>query len=268
MAVRGSRRRTPVPHADTTRFTEAAARARLAAARHRLAELEAGTRREQVDAQQAEIRRLEGSLERLNAQRADSELQAPFAGTVGRRYLDEGAVPQPGTPVLRLVETGALEAVIGIPHDLTARFPSDCDVTLTVGDRPLAAVFVAALPELDEATRTRKVLFRVTDPVGDLTPGQLVRLEVTEPVQQDGFWVPLATLVRGGRGLWSVYTVREAADRPGLVVMRSDVEVLWSEAERALVRGTLRAGDQVVASGTHRVVNGQAVRIVTNEDPE
>ncbi len=246
---------------DTSRFTEAASRARLLAARHRLAELEAGTRAEQLAAQRAELRRLEGTLARLEAQREDSELNAPFAGTIGRRYLDEGAVPQPGTPVLRLVETGVLESVIGVPNERMDAFTSQCRVTLSVGDRLLDAELAAVLPELDDATRTRKLVFRLNESANDLAPGQLVRLEVAEPVEQDGFWVPVSTLVRSGRGLWSVYRLSESEDGLGWVSERCDVEILLSEADRALVRGTLQSGDQVIASGTHRIVNGQSVQV-------
>ena len=45
-----------------------------------------------------------------------------------------------------------------------------------------------------------------------------------------------------------------------LVAVRRDVEVLHAESQRTLVRGTLQEGDEVIVSGTHRVVAGQRIR--------
>jgi hypothetical protein len=44
-------------------------------------------------------------------------------------------------------------------------------------------------------------------------------------------------------------------------VARRDLEVLHTESDRVLVRGTLQAGEQVITGGTHRVVPGQVVRL-------
>lgn len=46
------------------------------------------------------------------------------------------------------------------------------------------------------------------------------------------------------------------------IVSRRDVEVLYLEGELARVRGTLDAGDLVIADGTHRVVPGQRVESI------
>ena len=62
------------------------------------------------------------------------------------------------------------------------------------------------------------------------------------------------------RGLWAAYVVEEdGGGRP--VVRRQDVEVLHTDGQRTLVRGTLIPGDRVITAGTHRVVPGQVVTI-------
>ncbi|WP_197455330.1 efflux RND transporter periplasmic adaptor subunit [Stieleria neptunia] len=49
-------------------------------------------------------------------------------------------------------------------------------------------------------------------------------------------------------------------DRVQHRVERRDVEVLHTTADRVFVRGAIGAGDQIVASGVHRLVAGQSVR--------
>jgi hypothetical protein len=54
-----------------------------------------------------------------------------------------------------------------------------------------------------------------------------------------------------------------AAETEGLYrASRREVQVLYSETERVYVRGAISDGDMVVASGLHRVVPGQIVRLV------
>ncbi|MEO1404755.1 MAG: hypothetical protein AAFV72_26405, partial [Cyanobacteria bacterium J06635_1] len=61
-------------------------------------------------------------------------------------------------------------------------------------------------------------------------------------------------------------------DRP-LVVEQRSVEIIHQESvgegsdtqTRALVRGTLQPGEQVVTGGVHRLVNGQAVQPIVSD---
>ncbi|NEQ11988.1 MAG: hypothetical protein F6K37_40860, partial [Moorea sp. SIO4E2] len=69
--------------------------------------------------------------------------------------------------------------------------------------------------------------------------------------------------------LWSCYVLGELAesDLSGAThvfsVKRRDVEILQTQSNRILVRGTLQPGDQVIVGGTHRLVPGQQVRSKT-----
>jgi hypothetical protein len=98
------------------------------------------------------------------------------------------------------------------------------------------------------------------DVSGTLVPGQIVRLEIEEMVTAEGFWLPSTSLVRGQRGLWSCYVAVGVDGTDGQQRLeRRDVELLHTTGDRVLVRGTVQAGDAVVASGAHRIVSGQLV---------
>jgi hypothetical protein len=97
--------------------------------------------------------------------------------------------------------------------------------------------------------------------------GQVVRLELEETVEAAGFWLPSTALTQAERGLWSAFVGEDerssdSTTQTGLFrVARRDLEVLHTESDRVLVRGTLQAGEQVITGGTHRVVPGQVVRL-------
>jgi len=253
-----TRRAAAQQQLDDARFAHDSMVARRAAAKERLHELEEGTRQERIAAQRARVDRLDAQLDDLAIDIEDSTLLAPYAGRVAERLSDEGKVVAPGEPILRIVESSALEARIGLPPATASRLSRRQEVDVIVNGQSWPATVDDMLPEVDPSTRTRLVIFRL-DPVaaGDVVPGEIVRVEIAEIESTDGFWVPTAALIPGMRGLWSVLAVVDGETE------RRDVEVLHTEAERTLVRGALSDGDRIVASGTQRVVPGQQVTVTS-----
>ena len=130
-----------------------------------------------------------------------------------------------------------------------------------MGSETYVADLQTVIPELDPATRTQTVIFRFrSDAIDRVVPAQVVRMELDQPLKVDGFRVPVDALVRGRRGLWAVFVAEEMADH-SFAAMRRDVELLHSEGSWVVVRGTIREADKLVTNGTHRLANGQPVRL-------
>lgn len=128
-------------------------------------------------------------------------------------------------------------------------------------------------------------------------PGRIVSFPWSAKIQTLGFWVPNDALTRGQRGLWSVYRFTPAAgngkneaafgsstrqqdaishrdsDNKALhrqerflgAVSKQQVEVLYSQADRSFIRGTIADGDWIISQGAHRLLDGQRVQV--NIDP-
>lgn len=239
--------------------------AQLDEARHELEELHNGTRQEQIDAQRAAVAELDAAIADIDIDLRKSKLTAPFDGTIARRSADDGTVVETGQPVFRLVEDQALEAWIGLPAHATGQLTKGSTQRLKIHGESFEATVAGRFPEVDPATRTRTVVLRLgTDAANRVVHGQVVRLELEETVQITGSWLPLTALTKGARGLWTALVVEGEAGTSktgSLRVARRDLEVLHTESDRVLVRGTLNLGDQVIAGGTHRVVPGQLVRL-------
>ncbi|QDS97365.1 efflux RND transporter periplasmic adaptor subunit [Adhaeretor mobilis] len=257
-----------------------AAAARVDMVNRQLDELVTGTREEQKAAQQARIDQLDAMLADVKHDLDDAELRAPYAGRVAARMIDEGAVIQAGAPVVELVDSTNLEAWVGLPVATAAGLSPGSVHTLLVDGLSVQATVHSLAPEVDRATRTRNVIFKLSAdqaaaPQGSVLPGQVFRFAAEQRVEKSGFWVPTTALTRSTRGLWSVYVVVPAEEvetptsgssenTPGSIIARRDVELLDTVDEQCFVRGTLRSGDRVVSSGTHRVVTGQ--RVTTDDD--
>ncbi len=255
---------------DEYAYGQGALQARLDEARSNLAELQNGTRQEQIQAQRAVVQQLDAAIADVDVTIQKSTLPSPFAGIVSSREVDEGTVVGAGQSVIRLVEDAAPEARIGMPTTTTSQLqPGDTQTVTLDGDRYEATV-TAVLPEVDPETRTQIVVFQLDRAaVPNINPGQTVRAEIAETVPTEGLWLPTSALTQDIRGLWSAYLVVPTDEGENRYEVRPEsVEILHQESvgeaaqdgPRALVRGTLQAGDRVVANGVHRLVPGQQVQ--------
>ncbi|MEM9659675.1 MAG: efflux RND transporter periplasmic adaptor subunit, partial [Planctomycetota bacterium] len=247
---------------ETLNYELAAAVARVDVVQRQLDEMLAGVRPEKIAAQRARLAQIDASLADVAHDLADAELTAPFSGRISRRIVDEGAVLSTGAPVVEIVEVDRLEVRIGLPPQSVARLAIGDAFTLDADDRSVTATVQAIGPEVSLETRTRDVVLSVVASAGapTLLPGQIVRLAFEERIDQSGAWLPTTALTQADRGLWAVYVVERREDGAEAVARR-DVELLDTEGDRSFVRGLLRDGDAVIASGAHRVVVGQRIEV-------
>lgn len=245
---------------DEFAYGQGGLQARLDQARSNLEELQNGTRPEQILAQRAVVQQLDAAIADVEVTLEKSTLRSPFAGVVAARAVDEGTVVGMGQSVVRLIEEAAPEARIGMPAATARQLqPGDIQTVTLNGDR-FDATVTAVLPEVDPNTRTQVVVLQLDRAaIADITPGQTVRVEITETLPVTGIWLPTSALTQDIRGLWSAYLVVPADRDDRYEVRPESVEILHQESDRALVRGTLQAGDRIVASGVHRLVPGQRV---------
>jgi len=240
---------------EEAEFILLSTKARAARAALVLEELEAGTRKEVIAAQEASVRRLDARIASIDVALEKSVLHAPFAGTIAARRADEGAVLSPQKALLTLIESGALEARIGVPPDDAQRLKIGSAAKVRVAGRTIEATLRARHPQIDKATRTQLHIFDLNSVPNGIVRGQLARIELEVEIASKGLWVPISALVRAPRGLWACYVVGDDH-----LITRREVSVLHSDGGRVYVRGTLRDGERIVKSGAHRVVEGQRVR--------
>ena len=95
--------------------------------------------------------------------------------------------------------------------------PVDVASELQVGDIQMVnlganlytATVTALLPEVDPETRTQVVVLQLEEAtVSQISPGQTVRVDMTETIASRGIWLPTAALTQDVRGLWRRSTER------------------------------------------------------------
>lgn len=193
----------------------------------------------------------------LRVQRDLSIVTAPFDGVVTARHADEGAIAQPGQPLIEIVEANALEIRVGLPQRIAGDLREGDRHRFLVDGDAVDAVFRSSTGVVDRQTRTVTALFDLPADAS-AAAGQVVRLAVATPIGTDGFWVPTSALAEGRRGLWSVYVLTPEGDASYTLQPRA-VETVRVEAGRVFVRGAVEDGELLLAAGIQRITPGQRV---------
>lgn len=212
-----------------------------------------------LDAREKEIEaRLQANRERLR----QSRLIAPFDGIIDQRHVDLGSVVTAGAPVVTVLEDAILEARVGVPVRMLEKLHAGDSVRLTAAGREIEGQIIALGNSVTRNTLTVPARISIADTTG-VVPGDQVYMRLTEAVDRSGFWVPMAAVTDGIRGLWSVYVV---AGEPGseIAEMR-DVRILYAAHDQAFVEGALADGERLIPSGLTRLVPGQRVQPIVDK---
>ncbi|WP_116811123.1 efflux RND transporter periplasmic adaptor subunit [Steroidobacter cummioxidans] len=166
------------------------------------------------------------------------ELLAPIAGQVLRRMV------VPGQAIVALEETyavaapGSLDLIFSVSVSSRSRVAPGMQVRLPDGS---SGSVVAVGADTDRASQRLRVRARADDDRG-LIAGQHLELTLLAPAPPDSIGVPTTSLITEGNG-HVLYVLT------GETYRAVRVERLGGDHEQAIVRGDVRAGDQVVVRG-------------------
>lgn len=135
-----------------------------------------------LDEQQAKVAVLERSLE-------ETQVRAPFGGSIAARYVAPGAMVNPGTPIVRLVSSGDALVRFAIPEALAPQVHVGMPVTVDVDGAPLSGTVEKLAPEVDVASRMVVAEARVVVPDGhpDMAlVGRVARVRVGAALAGEG----------------------------------------------------------------------------------
>jgi RND family efflux transporter MFP subunit len=213
------------------------------------AQAQASTAYARIDAAKA-------NADALRVQIDLARIRAPFDGTITARLSDEGAIAAPGVPLFELVETGVLEARIGLTSGLANSLNVGQEYPLISDQGEVMATLRSVTGVIDAGNRTVTTIFDISEP-DRVAAGAVVRLGIDREIEEPGLWLPVSALNEADRGLWSVYAARrqggEWIAEPGIV------EIVHQDGDLVFVRGALRDGDNVIVDGLQRITPGQPV---------
>jgi len=186
-----------------------------------------------------------------------TRVRAPFAGRVGRRYADAGAMLAVGGPLFTLVDDALLEfeAQVASRQLASVRVGAPVEVSVdALKDERIPGKVARVAPLVDERTRSFKVVVAVPGRDG-LVGGLFARAEVVVGTVRGALVVPPAALVRDGAepGRAHVFVVRQGRAE------RLEVEIGAEAAFAVEARKGLAPGDVVVLDPPTTLSSGALV---------
>ena len=215
-----------------------------------------------AQARSSRVEAVSSRLRSIQIQIDKTSLRAPYTGIIADRFLHEGAVVNPGTPVVRFIETAGREANIGVAVNKARGLIIGNPYQLKLHGKSFTSTLLSVRPDVDPITRVTTAVFAIPQGI-DAVDGEPVTLSMQEEVSSSGGWLPIASLLQSSRGLWNVLRLETTPE--GTRTARETVEVLEIQGAQAYVRGTLASGSLIVASGVHRTTPGTLVSIAAKQ---
>jgi len=210
----------------------------------------------------AQVEQREASLKSANIRLAYTVLRATEPGFIGERYVDEGSLLAPNSPVVSvigidtvIIRTTIIERVYG--RIQIGQF-AEIEVDAFPDMRFLGKVTQVA-PMLEETSRVAKIEVEVPNDSLFLKPGMFAKLRVVLAEKDTAQIVPAEALVtRGGEnGIFMVNDSSKTAQYIPVqlgIVTKEEVEIL-----------SPRIGGSVVTLGQHLLEDGSPVILSSSE---
>lgn len=210
---------------------------------------------EAFDAVQTEYNVLKADMDILRVKIDRSTIRAPFAGTVGFRFVSDGAYIQPGSKIAQLVDYSRLKVEFAIPEKYismplvgkTIYFSTESST------KENTAVIYAMEPKVDDATRTIILRAMFNNAAERLRPGMSARITIPTSAAGERLLIPTQAVVPSMDGK-SVWIVRDG--RPYAIPIETGMRL---EKDVEVIAG-LALGDTIVVTGIMQLSDGAPIK--------
>ena len=255
-----------VSRADYER-TETAYRVAQEDHRAALQILEQGTiaRQEDIEAQEAQVRVLEGGVVEANIQLEDSTLRAPYDGVIGRRFVEERQNIRAKEPVVQFQDVDEVDIAVDVPETVMIADIRTADIVQMIAtfSRAPGLEFPVRIKEFaqvaDPVTQTFQVRVAMKSPPGmNVLPGMTATVTLTyrrASILADRILVPISAVFKDATGEQVAWVVG-----PDQIVSRRPVKLGEATGSQIEIAEGLQPGDRIAVAGVAFLREGMKVR--------
>lgn len=235
----------------------------VAVASLRASEAQYESDRASVKNAEANVEQAMSGLEMARKRLKDTDIVAPFDGSVRKRLVNVGESCKVKTPLMSLVATQALKLQGEVPERFAPRVDVGHAVRVEVEAYPgrkFAGSITRVSPAVDDESRTFTVEASVPNPGGVLKPGFFAKASIVTGMERNVPFVPEEAVVTFA-GIVKVYVIAEgkAEERRVKTGQRRDG---WFE----ILEGVM-VGEAVATSGLSQLATGTPVTIQSRGGP-
>lgn len=212
--------------------------------------------------------KFEASEAKTQMVRKNTQVHAPFSGTIVERMMEEGEIYfinpglDPGysmrSGIVRLMQLNPVVVKFDVNEKDLGNVKKNLSVNVTVDAMPelnFKGQISSVKPMLSTLTRTSPAEVEIENSKGDLRPGMFARVTVSLP-EQKGVFIPFRTIFRlPGTAEDFVWEVKDG------VVKKVIVNRIYTEGDMVAVSG-IDPDAELISDGKYRVEEGQRVEVV------
>jgi len=242
---------------DAAQLQVEAARQQYDAARSQWSMMETGPRAEELDMARAQVAQAQAGVAFARLQAANATITSPLAGTVTRRFVEQGVLLSVSGQVARVAQIDSVYVVLDVSETDLGAVHVGQSVALRMDaypDKPFTGMVREIGQAADGRTRVFKVKVALANPGHLLKPGMFGRGEITVGRHEDAIVIPRDAIVdQGGESAVFVADAGKAQLRKVRlgVVSGPVVEVLSGLAK----------GEKVIVGGQTGVTDGTAITV-------
>ncbi|MES2934353.1 MAG: efflux RND transporter periplasmic adaptor subunit [Pseudomonadota bacterium] len=221
-----------------------------------------------LDAKSSALKSAQASVDQAQAAYRGQSNQSGYTtlvsnvdGVVTAVDAEVGQVVSPGTPVVRVAQSGDKEVVIGIPEDKVDQLRSITDVHVRLWANPKELIpgkIRELSPVADPATRTYTAKVSIPDAPATVKLGMTAFVTFASKTATPMIKVPLTALFQE-KGVTSVWVIDNGA------VKLVPVQLAGSSGNDLLIATGVTAGQTVVTAGVNLLKPGQKVSVLGEE---
>lgn len=228
----------------------------------------------QMEATRAQVRGLREALKQAKTQLADSYIRSPLNGFIGQKFLEQGDMASPQSPVVTVVKMDTVKVLVDVIERYATHIQAGIPADITVNSLPDTAfrgVVSRVSPVINPASRMIETEIRIPNPEYLLRPGMFAEVSLLLNTRENALVVPKyailqkTELTRDQLGQQQitrqnyVYTVQNdrARYRP--------VETGLEQEGLVEIRSGLQLDEPVVLLGQQSLEDSTKVRVVQRE---
>ena len=179
-------------------------------------------------------------------------IKAPFDGQISKRFVQQGQLVSPGTPLFRLLQRNKEEVRTKLSPKNIQTLLASPSILFTVGDKKMKATVRSIIKQIDEATRTQEVRLKLPPLKRDLAVGLSGRIVWENKVKK----LPAEYLIRRNKQL-GVMIADDVVEGVGKAIFHP----LKKAKEGQAVEVSLPPHTRIITTNRFRVVDGQKIKI-------
>ncbi|WP_416867444.1 MAG: efflux RND transporter periplasmic adaptor subunit [Imperialibacter sp.] len=211
---------------------------------------------EEYDVALTELNTASADIKVLEAQIAKSKIRAPFNGTIGLRYISDGAFINSSSRIASLININPIKVEFSIPgkYGTVINDGDPIFFTTDASEKTYQGTVYAVEPQIDQATRTMRIRATSDNSKGELFPGLFTRVEVVLNHKDNALMVPSIAVVNDLAGH------KVFLERGGKVVEQPVTIGIRTANSIEIIEG-IKEGDTVITSGLLQIRPNSVVEI-------